>query len=165
MPDTAPASEPQTEVPFSWPMLKRDDLIFLDDSFKDACFIVECTGHEQFFLWSEYAKASLWPRDQAETLQWEDRRSGYLVKTGEVVIDGEACPVMIEIRLQEIEGKILLFFTPTSTVVHWGLIEKWWEENFPLRYDGSRRAYCNAMNFSHALNVIHAEDSEASDAN
>lgn len=80
---------------------------------------------------------------------WKSDNSGLLETVGFL----DEMPVCISLHKAEVEGQLLLFVEPTSTVVDHRLIRLWYDRNLPktaFRKDG----YVNktdAMNFSNVL--------------
>lgn len=121
----------------------------LEDLTSVAVFVVEVSHYERQTLWEIFAKDAPSPRHPL--LDWKDCNRGWSLTIGE--LDGR--PVCICVFGATLNGKHVLFYEPTSTVVDWDQIRKWFKENcWPLWDNGTRRAHCDAFNFHHCLEVV-----------
>lgn len=118
---------------------------------RSAIYHIEASNAERHFLWCDHSTRS--PRPTEYTVEWSGIGAhGYLMTVGHV---GEL-PVCVSLTLDEIAGKPVLFYEPTSRVVDHQMIEEWFAANLPVpKCDGgTRRAHCDAMNFAHCLHAI-----------
>jgi len=113
-----------------------------DLRFKETFFLVEATGCEQHFLWSEWHKR----------VKWEEQGMGCTGQIGTL----DRRPVMLTFFWARINGKLVGFWDSTSQVVDHKMIEKWLAENCtpPKCDNGTRSAQCDAMNFHHCIHAI-----------
>lgn len=112
-------------------------------------FVVEATSFETQCLWAENSKDSNCRRFTPR--RWEQVSPGWLVTVGEL----DYRPVCISMSWARIDGRLVMFWYPTSQVVDTVQIEKWLEKHFTGKWDGgTRNAQTNAMNFHHCLDAI-----------
>ena len=117
-------------------------------------FIVEATDKERHSLWSFWAHQSN-SKDQYRPpkiarLDWPHGTGGWGVRVG--TLDGR--PVVVSMTWEEINGCMIMFWNPTSEVVDYRMIKEWLEEHFTRKYDVTRPARCNAMNFHHCVSDL-----------
>ena len=116
------------------------ELIGLDERFSDCKFLVEATSCEQHYLWCEFHDA----------LPWEEDCMGFAYKICE--LDNQ--PVMICFTFCKINGHRICFYYGSSQVVDHKAIKDFLFKNFNVKYDKTRWAHCDAMNFSHCLSCV-----------
>ena len=113
----------------------------------EAIFLIEATSYEQLSLWREHSHESDTVLDRDLTW-WEQVNPGHGFKVGELA----GMPVVISLSYNRINDKLVAFWEPTSQVVDYRIIAKWFEDNFHGTWDnGRRRATTNAMNFGHVV--------------
>jgi len=128
---------------------------FYSDRLEKTFFIIEATSFEQHTLWQNhhyYPTLSLDYRGfREESVSW-DSLSGIIITIGHL---GEKL-VAISLSWVMVNGVPVLFWCPSSKVVCYDLIEKWFSENcVPERWgNGTRRSYTDANNFSHCRIAI-----------
>lgn len=110
--------------------------------FKDVVYLVEANSYEKLMLWGEYYDSPTAERAHCFTT-WEQESSGWGITVGFI----EDMPVCVSISYAKLNGKRVMFYTDTSTVVDHRMIEKW------LRHF-TQAPECNAMNFHHCLHHI-----------
>jgi hypothetical protein len=117
--------------------------------FKDVVFLVEATGFEELALWNDFYNRPI--NQSARIKKWKQCNPGHLVTIGNV--DGR--PVCVEIRYNILNGKKVIFYHVASQIVDHNMVERWLHRySDHIRYDKTRWAQCDAMNFSHCLNVV-----------
>jgi hypothetical protein len=119
-----------------------------DDRFRKTVYVVEGGYYTEHALWVEYH----------ERRSFEIDSHGYLIKVGELqtVEREEPWPVTVSVNWYLIDGQRVLFYHPTSQVVHWGWVKDWiMEQTGPPSWEGGvRRGHTDAMNFNHCLHAI-----------
>ena len=134
-----------------------------DPRFAKAVFAVEATSAEQQFLWQENSNTSrdLRPQEGAmlrgaplrnpDGVKWEQDNPGQLRTVGTF----GGMPVCVSCSWVKINGHLVLFYHPTSMVVHHKMIEEWLLKRCAPRWDnGTRSAYCDAQNFHHVIHTV-----------
>jgi len=101
---------------------------------QSAIFCVEATDAEHQFLWERHHCM----------VQWEQLNPGEIATIGHF----KKKPVCVEIRWARLDGQIVMFYYPCSSVVEWSWVRNWLADE----YKG--RSSCNAMNFHHCLDEI-----------
>lgn len=109
-------------------------------------FIVEANSFEQQTLWERHAKSTM----SRGNFAWE-QMDGWLVTVGK--LHGRS--ICISTYWIKIEGRLIMFWHPTSALVDHKMIDNWPDEHFHGTYDkGLRRASCDANNFHCCLSAI-----------
>lgn len=101
------------------------------DTFLAGVFgVVEATDFERHMLWTENGGMG------TEKLKWIDNLLGLLETVGHL----DDMPICISLMKAAVDGKLLLFWHPTSQVVDHRIIDAWMQKNIPAsarRSDGS----------------------------
>lgn len=116
------------------------ELVKLDERFKDCKFLVEATSFEQFSLWGEFNKV----------LKWEEDPMGFSISICKI----DRRPVCICFNFCKLNGHRICFYYGSSQLVDYKAIEDYLKKNFTVKYDRTRWAHCDAMNFCHCLGAI-----------
>lgn len=89
--------------------------------------IIEATKNEQFLLWETYGRK--------EDVYWVSDNNGYGVTVGYI----GKLPICLAINRANVNGRKILFYTVTSRVVDYEIVEQWLNINFPsvLRSDAT----------------------------
>lgn len=112
-------------------------------------FIVEATSFEQFSLWETNALNSIHCRNKSP-LKWE-QMNGWLVTVGRY----KKRPCCISVSWARINGRLIMFYHPTSQFVDWNMIDKWIDKHFQGKWDNQiRRAKIDAQNFHLCIQAI-----------
>lgn len=109
-------------------------------AFLDGVFgLVEATDFERHMLWADNGGMG------TAKLEWVENLSGLL----EVVGHLDDMPVCISLMKATVDGKLLLFWHPTSQVVDHRIIDDWMEKNIPqsARRSGGSIHRTDPMNF------------------
>lgn len=130
----------------------------IDSRLAKTVFVVEATGCEQTELWERYHEKVTWVQDNPGRLV----TVGYIktVPANSTLWDMlnrkfESRPVCICLSWNLLNGKYVLFWYPTSSLVDNRMIEAWFKDNCtPPSYDHGRPANCNANNFVHCIHAI-----------
>jgi hypothetical protein len=109
----------------------------IDERVKNAKFAVDANSFEQMSLWLEN-------KERYNIVQ--DLR-GLCYVIGNVVINDEEMPVVIELSFWTIDGMIVMFYHPCSQVVDYRIVEKWLDDN-------TKCPRTNAMNFDNIQNIF-----------
>jgi len=80
-----------------------------------------------------------------KNLKWEQNASGVMVEIG----DFGGMPIVITVQWDRVNGKNIMFYEATSTVVHYDMINDWLEENCPAYKRGARTNTSNLHQFLH----------------
>lgn len=111
-------------------------------------FFVEATDEEKFYLWKE----NKYQTDPELKFDWEEDNAGFMQCVGK--INDDDMPVWVSFMFAKINNVRVCFYNATSRFVDHQMVEKFIEENYPVKYDkGSRIAMTNATNFHHAVNA------------
>lgn len=111
--------------------MRYDDDIEL--MIQQTTLIVEATSYEKLCLWQEWHTKCVW--DQILT--------GILPTIGK--LDGR--PIVVSLFWARINGKMVLFYEPTSQLVDHLMIDKWFRETFPCAVGYEKEWKIDAMNF------------------
>ena len=122
-----------------------------------TAFLVEADSFAVHALWGDHAANSLYPsfnpRTQTrvyEPVTWE-QLDGWLITVGTI---GKH-PVCISITWNRINGHLVAIWYSCIQVTDCVQAEDWLAKHFTAKYDeGSRRAWCDAMNFGHCLSAL-----------
>lgn len=102
-------------------------------------FFIEANSFEQLMLWKEHKDETNWKEDS----------SGFYRQIGNI---DKGKPVTVSFNFAEIYGKRICFYYVSSRYADYTMVEDWFKENYPVKYDGdSRLAMTDAMNFHHAI--------------
>lgn len=117
-----------------------------DQRFSETFFLVEASSCEKLYLWKEWHKR----------VKWEEQSSGCFGQVGKL----SGRPVVISVFWAKIDGRLIGFWESTSQVVDYKMIEKWFSKNcVPPKWDGTRHARCDAMNFHLCIQAIREANS------
>jgi hypothetical protein len=115
-----------------------------DDDLKTAFFVVQATSFELFSLWREWH----------EHIPMEQDGRCFVYGIGQI----NKRPVCVEVSRYKIWDKWVLFYSSTSQLVDWEMIENWVEEKiltYTPKWDNSTRcSHTNAMNFHHCVHAL-----------
>lgn len=110
----------------------------MDERLKKAKFFVEANSFEQHQLWKDFH----------EKIKWEQDLSGIMILIGEIKPAWKPSrPIYANFSFATLNGKLICFYYGCSALVDYDMIEKWLEKKYPVKYDKTRRATCDAMNF------------------
>jgi len=107
-------------------------------------FLVEASDTEQFFLW----KQSVEEYKFCSAEQWQSQ-----IGRSHIITQVHGRPINIQLMPVLIKGIHIGFYDCISQLADWLIVEKFIEEHFTKKYNGSR-ATTDALNFSHALHYI-----------
>ncbi len=113
-----------------------------DKRFAETFFLVEATDFERATLW-----------DNAEgSVTWDQLAYGWIGTIGTL----DEYPVVVSFIWAKIDGRLVVFWQPTSRVVDYVMIEKWLNENCktPKWDNGQRPGKCDAANFHMCMAAI-----------
>ena len=114
-----------------------------DEMLNAVDYIVEANSFEQTTLWKKYH----------EKVKWEEHLSGFGVHVGDIA---DLHPVWISILVETINGKVVLFWYPTSNVVDYEMCERFIMRKTVNRDSKSRLV--DANHFPHILQDIEKGD-------
>jgi len=112
-----------------------------DEMLSAVDYVVEANSFEQLTLW----------KDWNNRVEWEDCRGGFGVHVGDV---GDLFPVWISLLVAKINGKVVLFWFPTSMVVDYEMCENY------IKRHTVNRSYRNLVDAQNFHNVVHDTDKE-----
>lgn len=115
---------------------------------KQSIFAVEATSAEYSFLWANHASES--SSRQFDPVDWREVGMGFGVTVGTL----KKMPVVISLRWAFLDGQLVMFWHATSQVVDHRQIDNWMEKHFTAKWDGTRRATCDASNFHHCIGAV-----------
>jgi hypothetical protein len=122
-----------------------------EEKLKAVDFFVEADGYAVQSLWEKYYYDKKETEGYNSRLEWIQDKSGFMKHIGD--INGlKDMPVTCEFSFYIINGKYICFYSPGSNYVDWKMIENWIDTNYPIKYDTTRRARTNAMNFHNCHN-------------
>lgn len=78
-------------------------------------------------------------------VEWEEMREGEMATIGEL----DNRPIAVSIRWARINGKIVMFYWPTSQLVDWKMVEEWRGKEYK-----HCRNQCDANNFHNCLAML-----------
>ena len=124
----------------------------LDPRFADTIFVVEANSFELHMLWSMHSHDGSIENTCVpyRRYEWEPDCFGSTVKVGE--IGGK--DILITFFWNTIDGHRVAFYERCSWCIDFYQVETCLLENCNPKWDGNRRAHCNAMNFHHCLDAI-----------
>jgi len=99
-----------------------------------AMYVVEATDTEHQFLWERYH----------HMVKWEQLNPGEIATIGHL----KKRPISVDIRWARLDGQIVMFYYPCSTMIDWTWIKNWLRQEYPNCQS------CNAANFHNCLGEI-----------
>ncbi len=108
--------------------------------FSSTVFFIEASSFEQFCLWKENHQKIPWKEDCAGNWQI----IGYIDKK-------KKKPVCVSFSFAELFEQRVCFYCATSRYVDHSMVRDWIIKNYPIKYDTTRTAMTDAMNFHHAI--------------
>jgi len=113
----------------------------VDPRFEDTEFLIEADDFAQHALWREWHDKVIWEQDS----------SGLLYSVGEL----GGYPVTVSINWAKLNGHRVCFYSDSSRVVDWTMIEEWLNKVcYPRWGNNSRHARTNATNFHHCIHHV-----------
>lgn len=114
----------------------------LEELLEATEYAVEATDFEKFSLWKQHNE---------KVSSWTNRLGGYSITLG--IIEG--MPIVLSVVFEQIEDHLILFYTPTSQLVDWRMIEAW-VEKLPvvIKKGGKLGATTDAGNFIHCFHEL-----------
>lgn len=160
----------------------------LAPEFSDVVFFIKATNNEQFTLWQEWSKESMYNikslpdnliefipsgmrpevkrlNDKVKKLEmtrveWGQIMAGFNLTIGYI----QEYPVCVSFHFALINGKKVCFYHPTSRMVDHQMIEDWLMSRFQLTHDKyTRRNHVDAINFHNCVNSLDNLDKEPRD--
>ena len=136
----------------------------VENRLKYTAFCVECySSHDQHELWAQYSGKGMIDYVynlggskgehvyQKYWVNWEQISPGWLITVG---YDNKR-PVCISANWARIEGKLVMFYYPTSVVVNHDMIIEWLNENFiDKKYDSGRSCMIDMQEFNSCVNYL-----------
>lgn len=107
----------------------------MDKRYSQTEYLVEATSFEKTALWKDYST----------THDWRDHLDGYLPVCGSL----NDRPICISALWADIEGRLVMFWHPTSNLVDYEVIEFW------LKNNCTKAKHNDANNFHAVLNDIY----------
>jgi hypothetical protein len=120
-----------------------------EERLKRTVFIVEADSYAQQHIWSDYADNSRNPINKDKVFKFEQMH-GWLVHVGRFARHD----IYVSMSWTKINGFLVMFYYPTSRIVDHNVVEAWLKKHFDGKYDGDRRAQCDASNAFHCLSYI-----------
>lgn len=129
-----------------------------ENRLKYTFFVVEADSFARQEFWSRHSGQSIVgyirkgdSKQAYGKVNWEQINDGWLVEVGK----DHKRPVCISVTWARIDGKLVMFWYPTSQIVNHTIINKWLKKHFKGKWDDDRReAFCDASNFHHCLDAI-----------
>lgn len=114
-----------------------------DYKLKTTIFFIEATSFERLSLWQTYHE---------KDVGWEEDNMGFWQVVGN--LGSKNKPVCVSFNFVKIYGKRICFYYVTSRFSDSEMVEKYLENNYPVKWDNdSRRAMTDAMNFHNAVDA------------
>lgn len=110
----------------------------IDERFSKVEYALEANSFETMCLYKE----------RPEDIEWKEHSGGYGITAGFV---GDIA-IIVSTWFLELNGKFVLVYEPTSTVVDWLQVEEWIHNACP-----NLKRKTNAMNFHNILNDVRRE--------
>lgn len=102
--------------------------------------------HEAEAALKEYEKER-----RQHRVDWKQVGDGFARQVGTIA----GYPVMVTLFWAVLDGQMIMFYDSGSRVTDHTMVEEWLKKRCNPRYDGgTRRAHCDAMNFSHCLSAV-----------
>lgn len=120
-----------------------------ENRLKNTVFVVEATDFEVLSLWRNHAKESPENNDY-ERVTWQQMNPGWIVQVGKL----DKRPCCISTQWVKIDGQLVMFYEQCSQVCDSVQTQKWLKKHFKAKWDGTRPATTNAMNFGHCLQGV-----------
>lgn len=119
-----------------------------EQKLKETVFFVEATGCERHFLWKENEER----KGQEHHLDWKQDMMSFWETIG-YIGKGKSRPVCVSFSFALLDGKRVCFYDATSRYVDHTMVEEF-IERYPVKWDGTRRAMTDAMNFHLVIHHI-----------
>lgn len=117
--------------------------------------LVEATSFEELTLWQKHGNP-LGALD-GEAVNWEQLTDGWLPTVG--WMDGR--PIVVSLHWSLINSRLVLFWRPTSKLVDYGVIERWFNDKIPQAYADQPNLVTDANNFHIVVHAIDRMNREA----
>lgn len=115
-----------------------------DPRLKSCVYVVEATSYEKHALWLKHSSTAKEQRWGTGEYAWSGNGArGWWVEVG--MLAGK--PVTMELIFDTINGHTVLFYSATSRVVDYDMLEAWLRQHVPAY----ARHNTNASNFNHCL--------------
>lgn len=110
------------------------DIEELDERFYKTEFFVKATAEAVNSLWYQYSRKHNLYSDKTWLVDWQPAFNDNLYVNkiytiGSCVLDDESYSVTLDFNWACLNNVIISFWYSPSLVVHYGLINKWWERN------------------------------------
>ena len=125
-----------------------------DDKLNKALYVVEASSAEYSLLYAKHATNAYQNTAYApESLQglFKEELLGWGPTVGYIQVEGKDKPVVISMRITNINGYPVLFWHAQSTAVYHPMIEAWFSENCPA---WNRGHHCYSENFTQVMGYI-----------
>ena len=109
----------------------------MDKRLKKVQFFVEANSFEKLMIWEKYHN----------TISWVSDTSGFSYIVGYI----KRRPINVCFEFVSINNKLVCFYYGCSELVDLKMIEDWIDSNYPIYYDGDRKARIDSMNFHHCV--------------
>jgi hypothetical protein len=127
----------------------------IDPRFAETEFVVEATSFEKLTLWSQHSThgsidcVASWGKPYPR-FEWVQDNPGADIVVGQIYDEDVRITVFWDI----IGGMRVAFWNPCSNMFDRRMAKRWLEANCSPKWDGSRLAHTNAMNFHHVIQAI-----------
>lgn len=114
--------------------------------FKGVEYLVEADSFAQQILWGQYAQnrtAVLYYGGIRKRVPWITNSNGYGTTVGMIGKN----PVALSFTTAVVNNTKVLFWFPTSRVVHYGIIERWLAQGFPNIPSVDASDFIDVINF------------------
>ncbi len=109
-----------------------------------------CDSTEFVVEADEFARFQL-NRQWHEKVDWEFDPRCYKVDIGTFA----GFPVTLNLQFTKLNGKRIMFYSPSSQVVDYEMIDQWLQANCnPTRFGGLNRAHVDASNFMQVIDFV-----------
>ncbi len=114
---------------------------------KETVYCVEASDCEHQFLWERWSAESMTAGivDKDNRLSWEQMHSGELA----TINPGEERPICVSVRWARLNGKVVMFYWPTSELVDWKRIKEWLATEY-----AHVKSHGDAENFGNCLRKV-----------
>lgn len=110
--------------------------------FKDVVFIVEADSFANLELWRNHFHNPI--HENSKITTWEQVNPGKVITIGHCADS----PVCVEVFYNILNGKKVMFYHASSSIVDYGMVEEW------ISHYGVGIHSCDAMNFHQCISVV-----------
>lgn len=135
-----------------------------DERLKRVRVLVEASSEEQYLLWCLHSYESRHRSSYGFDAEWKEDTSGFGFAVGfhEINNNGivDKMPIMAKVSFAMINGCTVLFYSTTSQLVDWSMVDGWVQEMYGAEIKNNKILKIDSTNFLQCFDFINRINAE-----